>query len=289
MLKPQLDALVAGFPHALRLLRDPVEVPHRFTRPRDIEVVALLSACIAYGRVDLFKPRLEELVRRLGSAPARTVAGLDARGAAEVVEGINYRFNLPADFAVLLLGMGRILNQHGSIEAVFAEALEQTGQLHSALGTLTSRLRDVELAEVERHAGPTRGLAHLLPSPLGAGAAKRLNLYLRWMVRGPDPVDFGIWKRVPASALLVPLDTHLHRLATNLGFTKRTDLSWRTAEEVTAGLRRLDPEDPVKYDFALCHLGMSGACPQKARAASCAACSLRSACRTGGRLLKRPG
>lgn len=263
-----------------------MELPHRFSDPRDIETVALLSACIAYGRVDLFKPRLETMVARLGARPAQTLASLDARRAAEIVEGVTYRFNLPADFAVLLLGMGRVLNEAGSLEAGFLQALGD-GELHAGLSRFNARLRDVDQGEVRRFAGRTRGLDHLLPSPLGAGAAKRLQLYLRWMVRGPDAVDFGIWKRVPAAKLLIPLDTHIHRMATHLGFTRRSDLSWKTAEEITAALRLLDPDDPVKYDFALCHFGMSGACPRVVDAATCARCPLLVACATGGRKTRR--
>ena len=140
---------------------------------------------------------------------------------------------------------------------------------------------------IRKALGKERGLHHLLPNPLGAGAAKRLNLYLRWMVRGPDAVDFGIWKSIPASALLIPLDTHIGRIAKRLGLTARNDLSWRTAEEITASLRKLDPEDPVKYDFALCHYGMSGVCPVKPRAENCARCLLWDGCRTGQRTVRR--
>jgi uncharacterized protein (TIGR02757 family) len=100
------------------------------------------------------------------------------------------------------------------------------------------------------------------------------------MVRGPDAVDLGAWRGiVPAAALVVPLDTHVHRVARCLGLTRRRDASWRTAEEITAALRRVDPDDPVRYDFALCHLGMSGACPARRDRARCAPCPLAAACR----------
>jgi uncharacterized protein (TIGR02757 family) len=130
----------------------------------------------------------------------------------------------------------------------------------------------------------TRGLRHLLPDAAGPGAAKRWNLYLRWMVRGPDGVDLGAWRGVPRAALVIPLDTHVMRVSRCLGLTRRADASWRTAEEITASLRRVDPDDPVRFDFALCHLGMSGACPARRRTAACAACPLAGACRAGPRL-----
>jgi endonuclease III len=98
------------------------------------------------------------------------------------------------------------------------------------------------------------------------------------MVRGPDEVDLGIWSGIDRSALVVPLDTHVARIARYLGLTRRRDLSWRTAAEITASLRRIDPGDPIRFDFVLCHLGMSGACPPRRDPACCAACPLSEAC-----------
>ncbi|MBU8899980.1 TIGR02757 family protein [Corallococcus sp. M34] len=268
---------------------DPVEFPHRYADPRDIEVSALLAAALAYGRADLFRPKVDSLLQRMGPSPAAFVRTLKVEGARALLEGFVYRFNVGTDVAVLLLGMGRALREHGSLEAVFARGLEARGTLHGALDVFTTTLRQVPLEPLRAKLGPERGLHHLLPSPLGAGAAKRLNLYLRWMVRGPDAVDFGIWKRVPPASLVIPLDTHIGRMAQHLGLTARTDLTWRTAEEVTAALRQIDPVDPVRFDFALCHFGMSGACPAQLEASRCARCSLLSVCQVGPKLAARPG
>ena len=99
------------------------------------------------------------------------------------------------------------------------------------------------------------------------------------MVRGPDGVDLGLWREVPPRALVIPLDTHVHRIGSFIGLTRRKDLSWRTAEEITAHLRHLDPEDPVRFDFALSHLGISGACPSRRDERKCAGCPLQPICR----------
>jgi uncharacterized protein (TIGR02757 family) len=136
------------------------------------------------------------------------------------------------------------------------------------------------VAPLLRGRGPA-GLRHLLPDAAGPGAAKRWNLFLRWMVRGPDAIDLGAWRGVPRSALLVPLDTHVMRVSRCLGLTRRADATWRTAEEITAALRLVDPEDPVRFDFALCHLGMSGACPARSSREACLACPLAQVCRRG--------
>jgi uncharacterized protein (TIGR02757 family) len=145
---------------------------------------------------------------------------------------------------------------------------------------------EIEAHRVERVGHPERG-RHLLGGAPGevvaaGGAAKRWNLYLRWMVRGPDGVDLGIWRDVAPAVLVVPLDTHVARVARRLGLTRRNDLSWRTAEEVTAALRVADPLDPVRFDFALCHLGMSGRCPPRRAPERCADCGLREGCQAGG-------
>jgi len=285
-LRPLLESFLASTDARARIAFDPVEFPHRYTDPRDIETSALLAAALAYGRADLFRPKVEGLLRRMGPSPAAFVRELDVAGARELLHGFVYRFNVGTDVAVLLLGMGRALREHGSLEALFVRAWEAHESIHGALSDFTAALRDVPMGELRRALGKERGLHHLLPSPLGAGAAKRLNLYLRWMVRGPDAVDFGIWKRVPAAGLLIPLDTHIGRIARHLGLTRRKDLSWRTAEEVTASLRWLDEADPVRYDFALCHYGMSGVCPARPVAENCAKCLLLPTCAVGPRVLK---
>ena len=269
-------------PWQTRLKADPVEFPHRYTDPRDIETVALLSASLAYGRADLFKPKIASILEGLGPRPARALEALDVPKARELLDGFVYRFNLPSDLAVLLLGMGRTLSKHGSLEAAFVAGRD--GSWQTTLARFARGLRAAAPeAEIVRKLGPIRGLHHLLPFA-EAGAAKRLNLYLRWMVRGPDPIDFGIWKQLSPAELVIPLDTHVMRISKWLGLTQRSTIGWATAEEVTASLRLLDPHDPVRYDFALCHYGMSGACPSKPIKANCQQCSLQGECAVGSRL-----
>jgi uncharacterized protein (TIGR02757 family) len=284
-LKIHLNALLAGGACRGRIRFDPVELPHRYSHPQDIEVAALLSASLAYGRADLFKPKVDFLLAGMGSSPAAFACNLTVRGARALLEKFVYRFNVGTDIAVLLMGAGRALRERGSLEALFKEGLNGEQSLHDALSAFTRALRRVPLASLRRELGPERGLDHLLPSPLGPGAAKRLNMFLRWMVRGPDDVDFGIWRSIPTSKLLVPVDTHVGRIARYLGLTRRKDLSWRTAEEITTALSKIDPADPVRFDFALCHHGMSGACPPRPRLQNCSSCALRGSCSVGRRLL----
>jgi uncharacterized protein (TIGR02757 family) len=281
-LGPLLEEVADGRPWVDRVRFDPVEFPHRFEDPRDVEVVALISASLAYGRAQLFKPKIASILAGLGSRPAKTLRTLEVSALPAMLKGFVYRFNLPADVGVLLLGIGSVLRSHGSLEAAFLDARERSGTHHAALGTFARLIRDAAPRKgLERALGPTRGLDHLLPT--GGGAAKRLSLFLRWMVRGPDEIDFGIWKRVSPTSLVIPLDTHIARMGRQLGLTRARTEGWRMAEEITASLRRLDPSDPVRYDFALCHFGMSGACPVKVSPENCRRCPLKSECAVGRR------
>jgi uncharacterized protein (TIGR02757 family) len=295
-LRPLLDALDASLDREARLKSDPVELPRRYRSPDDQEVAGLLAACLAYGRADLFKPILVRLLDQLGDSPARAVEAFATAPDPASLSWFRYRFNRPADLAALLAGVGYVRTARGSLGARFADLFRAHGggpaALRPALGAFAAELREAPpVARLLARRGP-RGLRHLLPDPSGPGAAKRLNLYLRWMVRGPDAVDLGAWQGVPRSALLVPLDTHVMRVSRCLGLTRRSDASWRTAEEITLSLRRIDPADPIRFDFALCHLGMSGTCPARVRPSACLACPLVTVCRrasaAAGRR-RRPG
>ena len=282
-LRPALDRLAADVDAPARLRADPVELPRRYPDPSDAEVAGLLAASLAYGRADLFKPQLERVLVAMGPHPARFADYFARRPDAAAFEGFRYRFNQPPDIAALVAAAGASRARHGSLGARFAALLGASASapepMRAALAAFARELREAPEARAALGRRPPRGLLHLLPDAARAGACKRWNLYLRWMVRGPDAVDLGIWPGVPRSALVVPLDTHVARISRHLGLTDREDLSWRTAAEVTASLRALDPDDPVRYDFALCHLGMSGACPPRRDACRCAACGLREHCR----------
>ncbi|TMA28289.1 MAG: TIGR02757 family protein [Deltaproteobacteria bacterium] len=279
LLRPALERLLEGTDAAARVRGDPVELPHRYSDPRDVEVAALLSSALAYGRVDLFKPRLSALLDRLGPSPAATASDSSPAELLERASGFAYRMTDARDVACLLYGAGAMLRAHGSLGASFAKHYRNSVSIKTALGAFVDELCAADFRPITGRRAPTRRLKHLLPHPGRGSACKRLNLFLRWMVRGPDGVDFGLWREVPVSELVVPLDTHVHRIGRFIGLTRRKDLSWRTAEEVTRRLRSLDPADPVRYDFALSHLGISGTCAARKDARRCAGCALKPICR----------
>jgi uncharacterized protein (TIGR02757 family) len=282
-LRTILPAFADSYPVQRRLEFDPIEFPRRFAAPEDIEVVALISACLAYGRASLFKPRIQAILDRIGKQPAEFARCFARDPDAKLFQGISYRFNQPEDFAALVAAIGWVSAIHGSLGKRFGIILKEQGTLRAALAAFADDLRDAPpVADLLAQRGH-RGLRHLVSDARLPGACKRLNLYLRWMVRGPDEIDFGIWKDfVKTSELVIPLDTHIARISRYIGLTHRTDLSWTTAEEVTASLRRIDPSDAVRFDFYLCHHGMSGACPPVREPACCSACRLRGVCRRTG-------
>ncbi|MBI1884102.1 MAG: DUF2400 family protein [Chlamydiae bacterium] len=117
-----------------------------------------------------------------------------------------------------------------------------------------------------------------LPNPKDGSTCKRLNLFLRWMVRGPDTIDLGLWREVSPSDLIIPLDTHVARISRYLGLSSSITYAWKVSCEITQNLKRLDSRDPIKYDFALCHLGISGDCPSRPDLDKCEPCMLRPIC-----------
>jgi uncharacterized protein (TIGR02757 family) len=268
-LKPALDALLARQDVAARRASDPVGFVHRYADPADREVVGLLASTLAFGQVATVRASIEKVLGALGDEPARAIEALDEDALALRLEGFRHRVYRGDHLARMLSRAGAMRAREGSLGAAFAERLSRHGELRLALADFAAELRGEDAP---------RGLGHLLASPEKGSACKRLLLYLRWMARPADGVDLGLWPVSPA-ALVVPLDTHVHRIARNLGLTSRNDASWRTAEEVTAALRRLDPDDPVKYDFALCHHGVSRDCPSRRVPAKCDACVLRGVCR----------
>src|SRR5690606_17373861 len=186
------------------------------------------------------------VLARLGPSPAAALATRDEASLRASLAGFRHRVYGGDDVARMLAHAGALRAREGSLGAAFERRFAASGALLPALTDFAAALRGPD---------PSRGLAHLIPSPEKGSACKRLLLYLRFMVRPADGVDLGLWG-LPPSALIIPLDTHIHRIARNLALTQRRDASLRTAEEVTAALRRLDPDDPVKYDFALCHHGI---------------------------------
>jgi len=272
---PLLEQLYRELDAPTRRASDPVAFVHRYRDPADQEVAGVFAASLAFGRVAAFQPVLQALF------DAADAHGGPARAAERVPDALAtawqplfYRWLRGPHLVALLRAVGQVRARHGGLEGLSA-----VGTLRDGLTAWVGELREAVEADQGPRAGWDRGLRFLLPSPAEGSACKRWCMFTRWMVRPPtEGIDLGLWTRDPAT-LLVPVDTHVLKLSRFLGLTERKDGSWRTAEDITAALRRFDPQDPVRFDFALAHLGISGACRGHRVQEVCAACVLDAACR----------
>jgi uncharacterized protein (TIGR02757 family) len=277
-LKEPLERLYRDFDYAARVDRDAIRFPLRYPDPADREIVALLTACLAYGRVDLFGQALEPALAAMGPSPARFVRAFDVERAGARFRGFIYRFNRPRDLVAFCAAAREILGTYGSLEACFMAGYSpEDADVGPALDRFARAFLDADLKRVFPRGRLSRGYRHLFPLPSAGGPCKRLHLFLRWMVRR-EPPDFGLWRGVSPAKLLIPVDTHVENMSRAVGLTRRRTRNWRMAADITHRLAALDPDDPVKYDFALCHKRMSGDCLGRRDAVVCAPCGLRTVC-----------
>jgi uncharacterized protein (TIGR02757 family) len=278
-LRQPLERLYREFDYATRVELDAIRFPLRYATPPDRELVALLSSCLAYGRVDLFSAELEGVLARMGPSPAAFVSAFDPRRDAVAFEDFWYRFNRPRDLVAFCIAARDLLSRYGTLEKCFlAGDPDQAASIGPALERFSRAFLDADLREVFPRGRVSRGYRHLFPLPSLGGPCKRLNLFLRWMVRREAP-DFGLWTSVSPARLVMPIDTHIENICRSIGLTTRRSRNWRMAEEITTRLAAIDADDPVKFDFALCHKRMSGDCLDRRDAKVCAPCGLKTVCR----------
>lgn len=276
-LRGPLESLYRDFDYRGRLANDAIQYPRRYADPLDREIAGLLTASLAYGRVDLFGPWVDRLLAWLGPSPRAFVERFDPERDGPVFAPFHYRLNRGVDVAAAVLALHRLIARHGSLRRAFlAGYSESDPDIRPALQRFAVAIREQDFRPVGMRR-PTRGFRHLFPLPADGGPCKRWHLFLRWMVRR-DTFDFGDWPEISPAKLLIPLDTHVANMADALRLTGLRARTGRMVEDVTRSLRLLDPADPVKYDFALCHTRMAGDC-QGQRAPVCASCRLKPACR----------
>jgi uncharacterized protein (TIGR02757 family) len=248
---------------------DPLGIVRRFDDPSDREIAGLLAAGLAYGRVRSIRASLDDLFLRIGTRPGRFVDAMDPRRDPRRFDGFVHRFTTGAAVAVLLWRVRRIREEASGLEECFVSGDPDPGgpTVGPAVDAFVARLFSGEGAVPGGRADPRgeAGARWLVPAPAGGSACKRTCLFLRWMVRPDDGVDCGVWSRVRPARLVLPLDTHVQRVVRALGWSRRATPGWAMALEATACLRRLDPEDPVRFDFALSRLGILGLLPSSDR------------------------
>lgn len=281
-LREALERLRAGTDFAARVKEDPIAFPRRFRDPADIEIAAWLAASLAYGRVPLFSAALERILGAMRGRPRAFVESFEPKRDLEVFEPLYYRMNSGRDIACLVFLMRHAVRRHGSVGGMFrANWRDSDADVGPALDRFVAELDAVDVSPIYGTNLRPRGLRQLLSRTSKGSACKRLNMLLRWLVRPDDGVDFGLWTFVPPSKLIVPLDTHVLRIARYLGLTRRRAGGWTTAQAITRRLASAAPSDPLRYDFPICHHGISGRCPLGRVEARCRACPLLGECAKG--------
>jgi uncharacterized protein (TIGR02757 family) len=279
VLREPLERLYRGFDYRSRVEHDAIRFPLRYRDPADRELVAFLTSCLAYGRVDLFGRQLERALGAMGPSPAAFVAGFDPARDARAFAAFRYRFNRPPDLVAFCVAARDVLARWGTLEKCFlAGDADGAGPIGPPLERFVRVFLDADVRHVFPRRRLSRGYRHFFPQPSTGGPCKRLHLFLRWMVRR-EPPDLGLWTAVDPARLLIPVDTHVENMSRSIGLTRRRARTWKMAEEITAALARLDPSDPVKYDFALCHTRMAGDCRDRRDPPVCGPCGLRVVCR----------
>lgn len=245
-LKHKLDRIHAEYNRREFVSPDPLEFLYAYPLVKDREIAGLVAALLAYGRVAQILKAVSRVLDILGPSPHEYLLTRTEADIVHDLKGFKYRFTTEGHMTGLLVGVGKVLQRFGSLEACFLSGFSlDHGSVIPAMSHFVKELT----------CGKDMGI--LAADPDKRSACKRNNLFLRWMVRN-DSVDPGGWAEIPCSALVVPLDTHMFRVGTLLGFTRQKQANLKTALEITRGFRDLVPDDPVMYDFCLTRFGIRG-------------------------------
>jgi len=268
--KDVLGKLYEKYNHRRFVKPDPLQFVYKYRRKADMEIVAFLASALAYGRVVQIERSLTDLFGRMGNSPFEYVQNFNAEKR-EKLKSFKHRFTTGESLSDLLQLLQVVLSRFGSIEELFTQGLSADDK-----NIIPALSRFCDSLTASHDGRPGRSLKYLLADPARGSACKRLNLFLRWMVRDDD-VDTGLWKSIDKARLIVPVDVHMARLCKILGLYGRKSISLRTALEITDSFREIEPADPVKYDFALSRIGIVENCNGSFRP-ECKGCELAEFC-----------
>lgn len=241
-----LEKLYACYNHRCFVTPDPLQFLYVYDNLQDREIAALIAATLAYGRVAQILKSVAAVLDRLGHSPAAFLRHRSPQRIRQAVAGLKHRFTSEKEIGSLLVAVKHIITAQGSLYGCFRSGIQPQDRtilpaLDRFVQQLTGSADDLD--------------SFTLPLPRGGSACKRLNLFLRWMIR-KDAVDPGGWEHIDPSLLVIPLDTHMFRIGHALGFTRRRQADLRAAVEITKGFSRIMPGDPVRYDFSLTRFGI---------------------------------
>ncbi len=246
--KELLEHHTARYNEKWFILQDPISIPHQFKRKEDIELAGFLTATLSWGQRASILKKANLLMEWMDHSPYDFITSAKESDHQRFNEFVYRTFN-GIDCQYFMSALREIYLYHGGLEELFTEGFKKESSIFSAL---------VHFRSIFMSFSPMPRTGKHVADVLKGSSAKRLNMFLRWMVRSDGVVDFGLWNNIPASALMIPLDVHVGRVARDLGLLKRKQNDWKAVEELTQTLRAYSEEDPVKYDYALFGLGVYG-------------------------------
>jgi uncharacterized protein (TIGR02757 family) len=248
-LKKLLDELYLSYKFKFSS-KDPVWNLHRFSDEKDIELAGLVTAVYTYGSVDLINRFIELFLARINYKPYEFIINFSKHKDKKYLKGFSYRFNGENDLIKLINALRKVLTEYGSLKNLFFSGYKSEHEnIIPALINFSAAINKNMLHRAGTYSH------YMVSNPASGSAAKRMNLFLRWMVR-KDEIDLGLWNNIPANKLIVPVDTHIAKISKIVKLIKRKTIDIKFAIELTETLKKFDPVDPVKYDFALCHTGI---------------------------------
>jgi uncharacterized protein (TIGR02757 family) len=246
-LKEFLDEKYCQYASSKFVESDPIQIPHKYSNPSDIEISAFLAATLAWGQRPMIIRYATHLMNLMGESPTDFILHYNKKQRQQV-EAFQYRTFTGVDCNAFMQALSNIYKRGSSIKSLFVQGFDSTGNIKDTICYFRNHFIYSNF--------PTRTYKHI-SNPECGSASKRLNMFLRWMVRtSNEKVDFGLWPEIPTSALMLPLDLHTGRVTRKLGLLTRNQNDWKAVEEVTENLRIFDANDPVKYDLALFGLGV---------------------------------
>jgi uncharacterized protein (TIGR02757 family) len=253
-LKQRLDYHYSVFDKS-QISPDPLQFLHQFNDEMDIEVMGMIASVFAYGNVRQIINTLVKILAITENRPYRFVKDFHNKNLQSKLKNLKHRFYTEQDIIILFSLLSDIYKETGSLKKLFMKNYSSTDEnIKESLSGFSNHF--IQRAEDKSAKGKVSlGVKFMFTSPESGSACKRMNLFLRWMVR-KDELDFGLWDEIPTYKLIIPVDTHVARVCKMLKLTNKKNVSWAMAEEITANLKNIDPVDPVKYDFAICHIGM---------------------------------
>ena len=243
--KTEIDDLAAKYETIEFFNDDPVHFPNKFVNKKDKEIAGFIASLVAYGRREVFIKKLNQLFDIAENEPYNFIVNFEP----EILGDFNYRFGKPEDFAQIFTIMKKLYRENSSLEELFKYGYENKINDNTFIP-----VTDYFYSHAQDNSA--MGFRFMIPDARKGSAMKRMCMYLRWMVR-KGPVDFGIWDFMPTSDLLIPLDTHVARISREMGLLTRNANDFKSVIELTENLKQFDPNDPVKYDFAMFGYGVN--------------------------------